>query len=59
MKTIHVTELSKLRMAAGNEKRIRYIIDDGMLLEWVGIGWVDVRETTEADKKKYPTVVRD
>jgi hypothetical protein len=59
MKTIKAHELSRLKMAAGNEKKYRYVIDNGILKDWVGIGWVDIREVTEKDYEKYPTVKRD
>ena len=58
MKTIHVSRLSTFAMAAGGEKRVSAVIDNGELKEWVGIGWVTVREATEEDRKKFPTVRR-
>ena len=56
MTTVKRSALSNFKMAAGNEKRISKVILDGMLKEWVGIGWVDLRRATAADLKKYPTV---
>ena len=58
MKTIKASELSTIRMVAGNEKRVKKVIDNGILIEWVAIGWVDVRKATLADYKKFPTVTR-
>lgn len=58
MKTVRANELSKLRMAAGNEKKYPAVIDNGILKEWVAIGWVDLRKATEDDHKKFPVVVR-
>ena len=58
METVKATELSKLRMVAGNEKIYDAVIDEGVLKEWVGIGWIDIGPATEEDHKKYPTVVR-
>ena len=58
MKTVNANELSKLRMAGGNEKKYNAVIDNGTLKEWVGIGWVDVREATKNDYEKFPTVKR-
>lgn len=55
---IPVEKLSTLSMVAGNEKRVRFVIDGGMLKEWVGIGWIDIRKATAADRKKYPEVRR-
>ena len=58
METVRATELSKFRMVAGNEKIYSLVIDEGIVKNWVGIGWVDVGPATEEDYKKYPTVVR-
>jgi hypothetical protein len=49
--------VTTIAMVAGNEKFITKIIDeDGLLKEWVGIGWIDIRTATKADRKKYPTL---
>ena len=58
MKKIDASELSNFRMAGGVEKRIKAVIDEDVLKEWVGIGWVDVRTALPADYEKYPTVIR-
>ena len=58
METVKATELSKFRMVAGNEKIYRFVIDEGIVKDWVGIGWVDIGPATEKDYEKYPTVVR-
>ena len=49
-------ELSNIRMVAGNEKKYKKVILDGMVKEWIGIGWIDLRKATAKDKKKFPTV---
>lgn len=51
------SELTNLRMVAGNEKKYKRIVLDGSLKEWVSIGWVRIRTASERDKKVYPTVV--
>jgi len=58
MKIVQATELSKFRMAGGNEKKYKAVIDNKILKEWVGIGWVDIREATEKDYEKFPVVQR-
>ena len=58
MKIVQAAELSKFKMAGGNEKKYKAVIDKGILKEWVGIGWVDVREATEEDYEKFPVVLR-
>ena len=59
MKKVHARELQNIRMAGHNEKKYSRVIDDGILLEWVAIGWIDLRKATKEDHKKYPVVVRD
>ena len=56
--TIEASQLSICRMVAGNEKKYKMVIDNKILKEWVGIGWVDVREATSEDYKKFPIVTR-
>ncbi len=49
METVKASELSKFKMAGGNEKKYQAVIDDGILKEWVAIGWVDLRQATDED----------
>ena len=56
---VKVTELSNIRMAGHNEKEYPVVIDNGILKEWVAIGWIDLREATQKDYKKFPSVERD
>ncbi len=58
MRTVKASELSNLRMAAGNEKKYSAVIDDGILKEWVAIGWIDIRPAEESDYEKFPVVER-
>jgi hypothetical protein len=55
---IHKDSCSTVAMVAGGEDRIQYVIKSGKLKQWVGIGWVDVREATEQDYYTYPTVIK-
>lgn len=57
MKTVKYNQVSNRAMVAGNEKKIGFIIHNGVVKQWVGIGWVELREATADDKKKYPKVV--
>jgi hypothetical protein len=57
MKTVKRAKLTSMAMSGGNENSIKKVIMAGTLKEWVGIGWVDLREATESDKSKYPKVV--
>ena len=57
MKTVKASELSNLRMTAGNENKYDMVIQNDQLKEWVGIGWITIRLATDDDRKEYPTVV--
>lgn len=57
-KRIHAERLSNLAMVAGGEKSITKVIDDGVVKEWVGFGWVDLRAATAEDRKTLPVVTR-
>lgn len=57
-KTVDVSELSIIKMVAGNEKKHPVVIDNGIVKHWVGIGWVDSRKATAKDSCMYPTVTR-
>lgn len=58
-RTVTRSQVSNLRMAAGNESRYTHVIVDGRLKNWVGIGWVDEGEATDEHRAAYPTVVED
>jgi hypothetical protein len=55
MKTVKRSELSNMKMVAGNEKKYDAVIVDGVVKEWVGIGWIET--DAKPDPKKYPTAV--
>lgn len=55
-KTVKINECSNIRMVCGNEKKFDSVIHNGILKDWVGIGWIDVRKATKEDYKKYRTV---
>lgn len=50
------SELSSLKMVAGNEGLYTKVIDGGRLKEWIGIGWIDIGMATEEHRTLYPTV---
>jgi hypothetical protein len=58
MKKIKASELSNLKMTCGNEHKYNTVIDNGIVKQWVGIGWVDLRKAEKEDKRKYPVVCR-
>jgi hypothetical protein len=52
-------ELSTIAMVNGNESKYKIVIDNGVLKEWVGFGWIILHGgVTPEDSKKYPTVER-
>lgn len=55
-KTVTYRQVSTMAMVAGNEKKIRMVIHEENLKDWVGIGWVTIRKATARDKAMYPTV---
>jgi hypothetical protein len=58
VKTVKASELVNIRMVGGNEKKYDAVIDNGILKEWVAIGWIDLRKATDEDHKKFPVVTR-
>ena len=56
-KTVHARELSTLKMVAGNEKKYKTVIHQGVVKDWVGFGWIELRKPTLEDKRKYPVIV--
>lgn len=58
MKTVPAHKLSNRAMVSGNEAYYRIVIDDGIVKEWVGIGWIELRKASKSDIGKYPTVER-
>ncbi len=54
--TIDSYLLHTSRMGDGSGKPDKVILN-GMLIAYVGIGWIDLHEATEEDKLAYPVVV--
>jgi len=59
MKQVSARELSKKAMVEGNESEYSIVIDNDIVKEWVGIGWIELRAATEEDLVLYPTVTRN
>ena len=51
--TVPLSKLNNLSMVAGYEKRVHKVIHNGVLKEWVGIGWVTL-EHEKPDPDKHP-----
>lgn len=56
-KTVTYDEVSTLAMVAGGEKKYSTVIHGGVMMEWVGIGWVGGKKARAEDYDKYPEVV--
>ena len=55
---VSARRLSNLAMVNGYEKLYRIVIDNDVVKEWVGIGWIELRKASPRDLKKYPIVDR-
>ena len=53
MKIVKRSELSTIRMVAGNEKKYQRVIQNGIVKNWVGFGWVNEGEATNMDYKIF------
>jgi len=49
-------DVSTIRMVAGGERKIKRVIHDGFLKEWIGFAWIVLRRATKSDSKRHPTV---
>lgn len=52
--TVSFKDVSTISMVNVGEKKIKKVIHDGVVKEWVGIGWVPTDERPDPDK--IPTV---
>lgn len=57
--TVHARECSVLAMVAGNEARFTKVVDEGVVKQWVGFGWVSEGPEEYPRDEKLPRVVRD
>lgn len=55
-KPLKRSQVTNIAMTTGGEKRISKVILDGVVKEWVGIGWIDLREASAEDYLKIPEV---
>ena len=59
MRTVMRSELTNIKMVAGNEKNYSTVIIDGIVKDWVGFGWVGDTEATDEDRAKFPQMVEN
>lgn len=45
------------RMGCGGKGKPTIVIDGKRLMEYVGIGWIEIRKATKEDQKKYPKLI--
>ena len=55
--TVSFRTVSNVAMVAGGEDLVRRVIHDGVVKEWVGIGWITLDDSPDPDI--YPVVVSD
>lgn len=53
------SELTTIKMTTGNEKLFTRVIDEGIVKNWVGFGWVEEDKADLGDCKKYPWIMRE
>jgi hypothetical protein len=46
-------------MGCGGKGKPNKVIDGDRLMEYVGIGWIELRKATARDKRTYPRIVED
>jgi len=55
--SVSASQLSTLRMAAGNEGKYSKVIHKGIVKEWVGIGWINLERPTQTEIDNLPIVI--
>ena len=50
------SELSPLKMVAGNEQFFTTVISKDCKYDWIGFGWILANPPTKSDYKKFPIV---
>ena len=56
-KTVTHEQCSRLAMVAGGELRHPTIIEGNLVFEWVGFGWIPLREATPEDRDTLPILI--
>lgn len=51
--------LSNIAMASGGESRITKVVLDGRVMEWVGIGWIDITDSTPTEQRATLPIMED
>jgi hypothetical protein len=59
MSPVRRSDLSAWRMLAGLEDIHPTVIDNGQLMKWNSVEWIDHGPASDADKAQYPEVVED
>lgn len=55
-KPLKRSQVTNIAMTTGGEDRISKVILDGVVKEWVGIGWIDIGTAEPADYLTIPEV---
>ena len=59
MKAIPVRAITNPEMIGGNEKIHPIIIHNDIVKEWVGFGWIELRDALPSDIDLYPVVEKN
>lgn len=61
MKTVNIKDLNRVKMAVNPPKCVvesdYYVIHDGMVKQYIGIGWIEVAPATPKDYETIPQVI--
>lgn len=55
--TVTHKQCDTIAMVEGGERRHPIIIDGNRVMQWVGFGWISLREATPDDRTKYPALL--
>lgn len=56
-KTVTRHDVSTIAMVNGKEKTISHVILEGVVMHWIGFGWVDEGAPTAKQRRDLPVVV--
>lgn len=54
---VSLNDLGIISMVAHNENKYQTVIFEGIVKDWVSIGWMDLREATNDDYLRFPIAI--
>ena len=58
-KTYPRSKTGSILMGCGGDDKPGIVIDGDKVMEYVGIGWVELRTATQKDREEYPELTDD